>query len=680
MGEQLTFQVRGMSCAACVARVERALAKVPGVLGASVNLSTEKATVTFPSNPIATAEALRAVEDAGYEPVAQRVDIGVDGMTCAACVGRVERVLKKLPGVVEATVNLPLAKATVAFLPEMITVPRIGHAIEEAGYVPKLTEGDGVHDREQTVRESETAGYLENLVIAAAFTVPLVLIAMLRMVPGIGTSMLDLFPERGWMAAEWMLATPVLFVAGWRFFRQGWGELRHLNPGMSTLVILGASAAYAYSVLALLLPGLFPASATGAYFEAAGVIITLILLGRYLEAIAKGRTSEAIRKLMHLQAKTARVLRQGEEVEIPIETVVTGDMVAVRPGERLPVDGVVVEGESYVDESMITGEPIPVRKLAEAEVVGGTVNKTGAFTMRATRVGADTVLSQIIRMVEEAQGSKPPIQMLADRIAAVFVPIVIAIAAITFTVWLALGPAPALSFAFVTAVSVLLIACPCAMGLATPTAIMVGTGRGAQMGVLIRKGTALESLARVDTIVLDKTGTLTEGRPELTDFEAADLFTVDTGATEDEGKQSTVLRLVAAAETRSEHPIAEAIVRAAKARGLDIPAPRSFRAEPGYGIEAEVEGHTVDVGADRYMRKLGVDLGELSKRGAAFAGEAKTPLYAAIDGKLAAVIAVADPPKEGSGEAVKALHGLGFRVAMLTGDNTFTAQTIAHRL
>ncbi|MCH7865835.1 MAG: copper-translocating P-type ATPase, partial [Proteobacteria bacterium] len=419
---------------------------------------------------------------------------------------------------------------------------------------------------------------------------------------------------------------------------------------------------YFYSVAALLAPGIFPEGTATSYFEAAGVIITLILLGRYFEAVAKGRTSEAIKKLMRLQAKTARVIRDGREMEIPIEDVVAGDLVLVRPGERLPVDGVVTEGASYVDESMITGEPVPVEKKAGAEVVGGTVNKTGAFTLKATRVGNHTVLAQIIRMVEEAQGAKPPIQRLADKIASVFVPIVIAAAAATFGVWLAFGPDPALSFAFVASVSVLLIACPCAMGLATPTAIMVGTGKGAEMGVLFRKGSALEILARIDTVVLDKTGTLTKGRPEMTDFLLGD---------------DEVLRLIAAAESKSEHPIAEAIQRAARERGLSIPPVTDFQARPGFGIEATVEGRRVQVGADRYMETLGIGLGEVEERADELAREAKTPLYGAVDGKLAAMIAVSDPLKEGSREALSALHDLGLEVAMLTGDNQRTAEAIA---
>jgi len=602
----------------------------------------------------------------------EQLTFRVQGMTCASCVARVERALNKAPGVETSIVNLSTEKASVTFDPARIDPAALFHAVEDVGYTPQEIEGDGVDDREGAEREAEIASLRASLLFAAALTVPLVLIAMLRMVPAVEPAMLSLLAERGWMAVEWVLATPVLFVAGGRFFRQAWAELRHVNPGMSTLVALGASAAYFYSVAVLLAPGIFPEGTAGSYFEAAGVIVTLILLGRFLEAIAKGRTSEAIKKLMQLQAKTARVLRGGEEVEIPIDAVVVGDEITVRPGERLAVDGVVVEGHSYVDESMITGEPVPVEKGAGGELVGGTINKTGAFTMRATRVGADTVLSRIIRMVEEAQGAKPPIQKLADRIASVFVPIVIAVAAITFGVWLAFGPAPAVSFAFVTAVSVLLIACPCAMGLATPTAIMVGTGRGAQMGVLIRKGTALELLARVDTVVLDKTGTLTVGRPELTDWVG-----VEEGDAADFPPDP--LRLVAAAESRSEHPIAEAIVRAARTRGLDIPAVEDFRAEPGFGIEATVEGHTVQVGADRYMRRLGIELRTAVERAAELAGAAKTPLYAAIDGRLAGVIAVADPLKDGSREAVAALHALGLEVAMLTGDNTRTAEAIARQ-
>ena len=593
------------------------------------------------------------------------VELAIGGMTCASCVARVEKAITKVPGVVSAEINLATEKASVSYLPNVADAVLIGQAVEKAGYeVREIAEGE-TGDQNQASRDAEILSLRQKLIIAAAFTVPLFLIAMLKMAPVLGPLMTGLMAERGWMWVEFILASPVLFYAGRIFFTHGWAELKHLNPGMNSLVMLGASAAYFYSLLALLVPAIFPEGTATSYFEAAGVIVTLILFGRYLEAVAKGRTSEAIKKLMRLQAKTARVLRDGKEIEIPIEDVVSGDLVLVRPGERLPVDGVVTEGSSYVDESMITGEPVPVEKAVGAEAVGGTVNKTGAFTLQATRVGGDTVLSQIIRMVEEAQGSKPAIQKTADRIASVFVPVVMVVAFATFGIWLAFGPEPALSFAFVASVSVLLIACPCAMGLATPTAIMVGTGKGAELGVLIRKGTALELLAKVDTVVLDKTGTLTKGQPEMTDF-----FAIDHD-------EKSALRLVAAAESKSEHPIAEAIVRSARERGLDVPKVDDFQAEPGYGISAMVDGKHVRVGADRYMEKLGIGLQDVKEKASSLANDAKTPMYAAIDGKLAAVIAVSDPLKAGSREAIDALSALGLEAAMLTGDNALTANAIA---
>lgn len=672
MSEQLTFRVQGMTCASCVGRVERALAKVPGVEKSLVNLATEKATVDFNADQAGIVELFAAVNDAGYSAEAEEAELAISGMTCASCVGRVERALNKRAGVVEATVNLATERAKIRYLPDTAGINDLIAAVADAGYTAQpLSAAPDAEDRERAERDAEIARLKTETTLAAVLTTPLVFVAMGKYVPGLEDWMFALMPERGWMFIELLLATPVQFWAGRRFYRTGFAELKHFSPGMSSLVILGTTAAYIYSLLALVVPQIFPEGSATSYFEAAGVIITLILLGRLLEMIAKGRTSEAIKKLMQLQAKTARVIRNGQELEIPIDQVVTGDIVQVRPGERVPVDGEVTEGSSYVDESMITGEPIPVEKAAGAEVVGGTINKTGAFQLKATRVGKDTVLAQIIKMVEEAQSAKPAIQKLADRIASVFVPIVMAVSAITFIVWLMFGPVPALSFAFVTAVSVLLIACPCAMGLATPTAIMVGTGKGAEMGVLFRKGTALETLAKIDTVVMDKTGTLTLGRPTLTDF-----VTVGDAKTDPD----SVLALVAAAEAKSEHPIAEAIVRAAKDKGLELPDVTDFSAEPGFGIEAQVGGRKVQVGADRYMDKLGINLAEVTQTAETLAEAAKTPLYAAVDGVLAVVIAVADPLKEGSREAVEALHALGLKVAMLTGDNRHTANAIARNV
>jgi Cu+-exporting ATPase len=670
MSADLSLQIQGMSCASCVGRVERELKKVPGVSEANVNLATEEARVVADPAQVSAATLVDAVKGAGYEAEVAHTTVVIGGMSCASCVGRVERALRKLPGVVEASVNLATEKANVAYVPKTLTPAKIAEAVAAAGYTAAPEEAEGATKSEKG-KDAELSALRRDLMFAAALTVPLFIIAMSKDIPGLRGAMLGLLPEHAWMWIEFLLATPVQFYAGWRFYRSGWAELSHLSPGMNSLVMLGSSAAYFYSLLALTVPAIFPEGTATTYFEAAGVIITLILLGRFLEAIAKGRTSQAIKRLLQLQVKTARVVRDGAEMEIPIEDVVAGDMVHVRPGERIPVDGVVTEGASYVDESMLTGEPIPVEKHSGAEVVGSTINKTGAFTFRATRVGADTVLSQIIKLIEEAQTSKPPIQQMADKIAGVFVPLVMAAAAVTFVVWLVFGPAPALSFAFVTAVSVLLIACPCAMGLATPTAIMVATGKGAEMGMLFRKGTALEVLGHVNTVVMDKTGTLTKGRPELTDVQLA-----DTSLSEQE-----VLRLVAAVEAKSEHPVGEAIVRAAKTdRGLTLSEAKVFDAEPGFGVRANVDGHLVQVGADRLMRKLGIDLGGVSAAAEQFARDGKTPLYAAIDGKLAAALSVSDPLKEGSIEAVAALHALGLKVAMVTGDNRHTAQAIAARV
>ena len=485
MSVQLSFRVEGMTCANCSGRVERVIKRLPGIAEANVNLATEKANVVVDDNGPAIDELFGQVEKAGYHPVAERFEIGVGGMTCANCSSRIERKLRALPGVLEAGVNLATERAAVSYLPDVLGPEAMSEAIRSAGYEPRsLTADDGaiedraIEDRESAARAAEIDGLKRSVRLAAGFTVPLIAVAMGRMIPGLGEAMLAIFAEPVWMAIELILAAPVLLWAGRRFFVHGWAEIRHLGPGMNSLVMLGASAAFLYSIFALAVPSIFPAGTAKTYFEAAGVIVTLILIGRLLEAIARGRTSEAIRKLMWLRPETARVIRDGEEFEVAFDAIVLGDIVAVRPGERVPIDGVVSDGESFVDESMITGEPVPVAKRAGDEVVGGTVNKAGAFSFTVTRIGADTTLSRIVRMVEEAQGAKPPIQRLADRIAAVFVPSAIAVAVAAFAIWLVFGPPPALSFAFVTAVSVLLIACPCAMGLATPTAIMVGTGRG----------------------------------------------------------------------------------------------------------------------------------------------------------------------------------------------------------
>lgn len=661
--------VEGMTCASCVARVEKAIRAVPGVTSASVNLATERADVRF-DGTTKTADIVKAIENSGYGAAEESIELAIDGMTCASCVARIEKALKAVPGVTEANVNLATERASVRLTKGIATSASLEEAVRAAGYDAKRVTGDESSDEEAEKRERETRRLSRSLLIAAALTLPIFVLEMgSHFIPAVHDFvMINIGMQESWYL-QFVLTTLVLFGPGLRFFQKGIPALLRLAPDMNSLVAIGTAAAWGYSVVATFASGLLPEGTANVYYEAAAVIVTLILLGRVLEARAKGRTSEAIKHLMGLQAKTARVVRDGETIEIPLADVHTGDTVLVRPGDRVPVDGTVLDGNSYVDESMITGEPVPVEKIAGADVVGGTINKTGSFTFRATKVGADTVLAQIIRMVEQAQGAKLPIQSLVDRVTAWFVPAVIAIAAVTFAIWLVFGPDPALTFALVNGVAVLIIACPCAMGLATPTSIMVGTGRAAEIGVLFRKGEALQTLRNAEIIAIDKTGTLTKGRPELTDL--------DTSAGFD---RNDVLALVAAVETRSEHPIAEAIVEAAKTEGIAIPTPANFEAVPGFGASAVVNGRSIHVGADRLMARLKLDVSVFANQAARLGSEGKSPLYAAIDGRLAAIIAVADPIKETTPQAIRMLHDLGLKVAIITGDNRRTAEAIAAKL
>lgn len=667
----LEIPVVGMTCASCVGRVEKAIAATPGVASASVNLAAERAHVqlTPEGDPAAVVEAIRR---AGYEPLDRTVELKIGGMTCASCVSRVERALKSVPGVLEAEVNLATERAQVRALAGAAEAPELVAAVAAAGYSaePLDAAAPDLTDREQEAREAEIASLRRAVLVATAGALPLFVIEMGRhFIPGAHHWLAATIGEQPWRLASFVLAAIVLFGPGLRFFRKGVPNLIRRTPDMNSLVVLGTTAAFAYSSVSTFAPWLLPAGADHVYYEAAAVIVALILLGRLFEAQAKGRTSQAIKRLMTLQAKTARVLRDGRELELPIAEVMVGDMISVRPGERVAVDGQVVEGASFVDESMITGEPVPVEKTAGAAVVGGTVNTSGAFSFRANKVGAETMLAQIVRMVEAAQGSKLPIQASVDKVTAWFVPAVIAAALLTFAAWMLLGPSPALAFALVNAVAVLIIACPCAMGLATPTSIMVGTGKAAELGVLFRKGEALQALRDVKVVAFDKTGTLTIGRPTLTDFQVAGGFAEDD-----------VLALTAAVESRSEHPIAQAIVEAANARALPLHKPQDFESIAGYGAQARVEGRLVQVGADRFMRKLGLDVAPFAAQAERLGAEAKSPLYVAIDDRLAAIVAVADPIKPTTAEALKTLHAMGLKVAMITGDNARTAHAVAAQL
>jgi Au+-exporting ATPase len=667
-----------MTCASCVGRVERALKAVPGVADAVVNLATEKASITT-NAPVDRATLVKAIEDVGYEvsesPAAQAaasLEVAIEGMTCASCVGRVEKALKAVPGVTSAVVNLATEKATIQGTADTAAVIA---AIENAGYDAKVISAATGSSQAETndraeKKEAERRELTRDFTIAAVLTAPVFLLEMgSHLIPGVhGVIESTIGMTNSWYL-QFVLTTLVLFVPGIRFYDKGLPALWRLAPDMNSLVAVGSLAAYGYSLVATFAPGFLPAGTINVYYEAAAVIVTLILLGRLLEARAKGRTSEAIKRLVGLQAKTARVRRDGKTVDLPIDSVLSGDIVEVRPGDRIPVDGEVIEGESYVDESMITGEPIPVSKTNRSEVVAGTVNQKGAFAIRATAVGGNTVLSQIIRMVEEAQGSKLPIQALVDKVTMYFVPAVFAVAALTFAAWLYFGPSPALTFALVNAVAVLIIACPCAMGLATPTSIMVGTGRGAELGVLFRKGEALQLLKDARVVAVDKTGTLTEGKPALTDLELAAGF-----------DRATVLGLIAAVEAKSEHPIARAIVEAAEAEGIVLPAVSGFESVTGFGVKAVVDGKRIEIGADRYMVELGHDVAGFAVVAERLGNEDKSPLYAAIEGRLATIIAVADPIKATTPAAIKALHDLGLKVAMITGDNRRTAKAIAARL
>ncbi len=672
---KIIVPVTGMTCASCAATVEKALSKVPGVVSANVNLTSEKATVEYLTGEAGLADFKQAVEDVGYhllgetETEKRKVTFPVTGMTCASCVAHVEKALQGVDGVGSANVNLASEKATVEYDASKVGMADFRKAVEGAGYgagAEVSAEGIAEPDVVMEAARREIRA-LRNKLLFAGIIGTYMLVVAISVFSG-GWSWLPSLLSNHYFL--WVLATPVQFWAGWQFYRGAWGALKHKTANMNTLIAVGTSAAYFYSVAAILFPGFFTAGGREAnvYFDTAVIIIALILFGRFLEARAKGQTSEAIKKLIGMQARTARAVRQGQELDIPVEEVVVGDIVIVRPGEKVPVDGIIKEGYSSIDESMVTGESIPVEKRPGDQVIGATINKTGSFHFEATKVGKDTVLAQIVRLVEEAQGSKAPIQRLADVISAYFVPAVIVVAIITFTLWYLLGPAPALTFALLNAVTVLIIACPCALGLATPTAIMVGTGKGAENGVLIRSGESLETAHKITAIILDKTGTLTQGQPVVTDVVAVSDF-----------KEEELLRIAASAERGSEHPLGDAIVNMAKDKGLALFDATEFRAIPGHGIEAKIKGQEVLLGNLKLLQDQGLSLDGLEEKAVQLSNEGKTTMFLGIDGRPAGIIAVADTLKPNSREAVSELHRLGLEVVMLTGDNRRTAEAIARQ-
>jgi Cu+-exporting ATPase len=650
--DKASIHITGMSCTTCAATIEKGLSQTPGVEQADVNFTSEKASIKYDPTKVDLARIKDTVSQLGYGVATRKSIFPVAGMTCASCVARVEGALSSVPGVVSANVNLASEKATVEYL-EGTAVADIRRAVKDAGYE--------LGPEAQALDDVTAAAQREFRVLRNRFIVAAILASIIM---ALGFS--PFFVGKPYLL--WALATPVQFWAGLRFYRGAWGALKHKTSDMNTLIAVGTSVAYFYSMTAVIAPGLFTTGILepGLYFDTSAAIIALILLGRLLEARARGQTSEAMKRLIGMQPKTALVIREGEQREIPVEEVQVGELILVRPGERVPVDGIVHQGYSSVDESMITGESIPVEKKVGDEIIGATINKTGSLEVEASKVGKDTTLAHIIRMVEEAQGSKAPIQRLADVIASYFVPAVIGAALVTFVVWYFVGPAPALTFAFLNLVAVLVIACPCALGLATPTAIMVGTGKGAEHGILIRNGEALERAHQINTVLLDKTGTLTRGEPVVIDVVAAPFSSPEE-----------VLRLAASAEHSSEHPLGEAVVKAALDKKLELSPSSDFNAIPGQGVEALVEGKKLFLGNLKLMKERGFSLNGLEKKAAELLEGGKTVMFLGRDSQVAGIIALADTLKPGAKEAVQTLRRMGIETAMLTGDNRRTAEAIA---
>ena len=651
----INLPVTGMTCAACASRIEKTLNKLEGVDKANVNFAVEKVTLEYHPNQVGVDDFIQTIRNIGYDIGTEKVELKIGGMTCAACASRVEKQLNGLKGVIKAGVNIATEKGTVEFMPTEIKIQQLRKAVESIGYTADLAEENN-EDTERRQREGEITHQRNLFIGSAILSIPLLISMFAHILEWAWYPEILISP---WV--QWLLATPVQFVAGWQFYRGAYLNLKHGSANMDVLVAMGTSAAYFYSVVNTFIGGPL-------YYETAAILITLILLGRLLEAVAKGRTSEAIKKLMGLQAKTARVIRDGQEMDIPVDEVVLGDVIVVRPGEKIPVDGKVIEGTSAVDESMLTGESIPVDKNAGDEVIGATINKHGAFKFEATKVGKDTALAQIVKVVEDAQGSKAPIQRMADIISGYFVPVVVVIAVITFLIWYFIVTPGNLPVALINFTAVLVIACPCALGLATPTSIMVGTGKGAETGILFKGGEHLEKAHKLNAIVLDKTGTITKGEPEVTDVVSLDG-----------SKEEDLLILAGAVEKNSEHPLGQAIVKKVQEDAI-LPETDHFNAVPGHGIEAQVGGKEILIGNTKLMIDRGIDVSGFEEQKARLEDEGKTAMLMAVDGRASGLIAVADTVKQYSKVAIAELKKMGIEVYMITGDNRRTANAIARQV
>jgi len=666
---RIELPLSGLPLTEHATHLEATLHALDGVGEVKVNLTANRLEVRYDAQKVDVARLVGAVKSIGFQVGGTSVKIGIENLRCASCVKFIEEELKSTQGVLNATVNIATQEATVDYLPQKTTLSQLNTAIETWGYKPRPALSDAPVDKQEEAHAREYRKLMNKFWFATAISLPVMATAYYQFVPFLRD--LNMETLRLLWGVTALLTLPVMFWSGSDFFTGGWAAFKHRSANMNTLIALGTGAAWLYSTFAILFPAMFPEGTSEPFYDVVSVVIALVVLGQALELRAKGQSSSAIKKLLGLQAKTARVIRDGKEMDLPVEEVLVGDIIQVRPGEKVPVDGVIVEGSSAVDESMLTGESLPASKKMGDEVIGATINKTGAFKFRTTKVGKDTALAQIVKMVQDAQNSKAPIARLADIISGYFVPVVMILAVWTFVIWFVIGPQPQLVYALVTSVTVLIIACPCALGLATPMSLMVGIGKGAENGILIRSGEALQTARAIQTVVLDKTGTITKGKPELTDIVLSDKSIV---------KDDELLRLASSVEKISEHPLAQAIVEGAQARKLELAEVKDFEAIPGHGVSAKVEDKKILIGNLKLMNREKIALGSLEEKSKFLGDDGKTPMFIALDGKAAGIIAVADTVKEDSAEAIKVLQKMGIEVVMITGDNRRAAEAIARKV